>query len=132
MSNPTPTPADELVERVAREVCRSWGNCAAECPRRGGPCRGLSEYLLPAWQGDVARAVVALVVGEAAWQLSPVPTDRPIIGLPYTLDGMDASVTWWLQTEGRWANWHWSEPPIGWMPLPPDPDQSALIPEAKP
>lgn len=42
----------------------------------------------------------------------------PFLAMPWTRDINDASVTYWMADECRYANWPWSEFPVSFMPLP--------------
>jgi len=60
------------------------------------------------------------------WQsMESAPRDgTPFLALPWTGDLHDASVTFWMDTDGRFGNWMWSDPPILWLEMP---DPSARI-----
>lgn len=56
------------------------------------------------------------------WQpIETAPKDGTrIIVIPYG-DIFDLSVSWFIEGDDRWANWHWIEAPTHWMPLPKPP-----------
>ena len=71
-NTPQPTPANDLVERVAREICIAAGLDPDDCVFGRGSIdahgTSIHECLRPRWQEHhkQARAVVALVLKEAA------------------------------------------------------------------
>jgi len=70
-------------------------------------------------RADAAEAALAAQIDHT--RIKPIacaPEDIAILVGPENGGADDWQVSWWMSSEGRWANWNWSTPPHQWAPMP--------------
>lgn len=70
-------------------------------------------------RSDRAEAALAAQIDHASIKpIASAPEDIAVLVAPENASADDWQVSWWMTTEGRWANWNRSIPPCEWAPMP--------------
>jgi hypothetical protein len=120
---PSVEPDADLLEQVARAMCRARGRNPDDVAYGTGGTGVACSVAMRAWELEVvpARAAIAAMPGGGEWQ--PIET-APKDGSPFlALEGARHFDCWWHDAgcgEFYWMDEADSEPnPTHWMPLPP-------------